>query len=124
MTAAVASRTDLTGRRTAPRGDAVLGLLMVAPIIVTMLANDIVNQTLKRNRDRVDEVVSGARYEAGLNERFGFVTGKEAYRLDPDTEPYMRPTYAARVVIQHDSRSDNGYRVLTAFPVNQRPERQ
>ena len=90
----------------------------------TEAANDIVNQTLKRNRDRVDEVVSGARYEAVLNERFGFVTGKEAYRLDPDTEPYMRPTYAARVVIQHDSRSDNGYRVLTAFPVNQRPERQ
>jgi malate dehydrogenase (oxaloacetate-decarboxylating)(NADP+) len=98
------------------------GSVQIASMSAT--ANDIVNQTLKRNRDRVDEVVSGARYEAVLNERFGFVTGKEAYRLDPDTEPYMRPTYAARVVIQHDSRSDNGYRVLTAFPVNQRPERQ
>lgn len=61
MTAAVAPRTDLTGRRIAPRGDAVLGLLMVAPIIVTMLALVIVplGQTMWDSLHRINPMQAG-----------------------------------------------------------------
>ncbi|WP_414644544.1 RNase A-like domain-containing protein [Bradyrhizobium sp.] len=41
-------------------------------------ANDLVNQVLKRNTDTVDQVAAGKLKEAKLQERFGFVTGKEA----------------------------------------------
>jgi hypothetical protein len=81
-------------------------------------ANDLVNQVLKRNTDTVDQVAAGKLKEAKLQERFGFVTGKEAYRPNGDSDPYIRPTYSVRVVIRHDTRSWRGYRVHTAFPVN------
>jgi hypothetical protein len=81
-------------------------------------ANDLVNQVLKRNTDTVDQVAAGKRKEAKLQERFGFVTGKEAYRPNGDSDPYIRDTYSVRVIIRHDTRSWRGYRVRTAFPVN------
>ncbi|HEV7880189.1 RNase A-like domain-containing protein [Bradyrhizobium sp.] len=81
-------------------------------------ANDLVNQVLKRNTDEVDQVAAGKIEEAILQHRFGFVTGKEAYRPNGDSDPYIRPTYSVRVVIRHDTRSWRGYRVHTAFPVN------
>ncbi|MEA2818432.1 MAG: hypothetical protein QOJ86_436 [Bradyrhizobium sp.] len=81
-------------------------------------ANDLVNQVLKRNTDTVDQVAAGKIPKATLEERFGFVTGKEAYRPNGDTDPYIRPTYSVRVLIRHDTRSWRGYRVQTAFPVN------
>jgi hypothetical protein len=81
-------------------------------------ANDLVNQVLKRNTDTVDQVAAGKLEKAKLEERFGFVTGKEAYRPTGDSDPYIRPTYSVRVVIRHDTRSWRGYRVRTAFPVN------
>jgi hypothetical protein len=81
-------------------------------------ANDLVNQVLKRNTDTVDQVAAGKLEKAILQERFGFVTGKEAYRPTGDSDPYIRPTYSVRVVIRHDTRSWRGYRVQTAFPVN------
>jgi hypothetical protein len=81
-------------------------------------ANDFVNQVLKRNTDTVDEVAAGKLKEAKLQERFGFVTGKEAFRPNGDSDPYIRDTYSVRVIIRHDTRSWRGYRVRTAFPVN------
>jgi Bacterial CdiA-CT RNAse A domain len=81
-------------------------------------ANDLVNQVLKRNTDTVDEVAAGKIPKATLQERFGFVTGKEAFRPNGDSDPYIRDTYSVRVVIRHDTRSWRGYRVQTAFPVN------
>ena len=81
-------------------------------------ANDLVNQVLKRNTDTVDEVAAGKIPKATLQERFGFVTGKEAFRPNGDSDPYIRDTYSVRVVIKHDTRSWRGYRVQTAFPVN------
>jgi hypothetical protein len=82
-------------------------------------ANDLVNQVLKRNTDTVDQVAAGKLEWAKLEERFGFVTGREAYRPNGDSDPYIRPTYSVRVVIRHDTRSWRGYRVQTAFPVNE-----
>lgn len=87
-------------------------------------ANDLVNRTLELYPDRVDAVASGAQDEAVLDRRFGYVTGKEAFRPDVDAEPYIRPTYAVRVVIQTDKRSDKGYRVFTAFPINEKPSEE
>jgi hypothetical protein len=56
--------------------------------------------------------------EATLQHRFGSVTGKEAFRPNGDSDPYIRDTYGVRVVIRPDTRSWRGYRVHTAFPVN------
>jgi hypothetical protein len=81
-------------------------------------ANDLVNQVLKLNKDKVDDVAAGKIDGATLQHRFGFVTGKEAFRPNGDSEPYIRDTYSVRVVIRHTERSWRGYRVHTAFPVN------
>jgi hypothetical protein len=81
-------------------------------------ANDLVNQVLQRNKDKVDQVAAGKLDYAKLQHRFGSVTGREAFRPNGDSEPYIRDTYSVRVVIRHDKRSWRGYRVHTAFPVN------
>ena len=81
-------------------------------------ANDLVNQVLERNKDTVDQVAAGTLDYAKLQHRFGFVTGREAFRPNGDSEPYIRDTYSVRVVIRHSARSWRGYRVHTAFPVN------
>jgi hypothetical protein len=54
-----------------------------------------------------------------IEKRFGYVTGKEAFRANSDDDPYIRDTYGVRVVLRHDLRSDRGYRVYTAFPINE-----
>ncbi len=77
------------------------------------------NRALAASTDLVDLVASG-KSEVVLNVRFGEETGKEAYRPDADTRPYIRKTYGVRVVLHHDNRSRTGYKVFTAFPVNQR----
>ena len=82
-------------------------------------ANDFVNRTLEENKETVDRVASGAQDRATLEKRFGYVTGKEAFRANGDAEPYVRSTHGIRMVIRHDLRSENGYRVYTAFPVNE-----
>ena len=56
---------------------------------------------------------------ATLEKRLGYVTGKEPFRANGDAEPYVRSAYGIRMVIRHDLRSENGYRVYTAFPVNE-----
>jgi hypothetical protein len=83
-------------------------------------ANDLVSQVLQRNKDRVDKVAAGKNRGDTLQERFEFVTGREAFRPNGDSEPYIRDTYSVRVVIRHDTRSWRGYRVHTAYPVNDR----
>lgn len=81
-------------------------------------ANDFVNRTLEANRDLVDLVASGKEKAYKLDRIFGHVTGKEAFRNRGDSEPYVRPTYAVRVVVHHDPNSERGYRLRTAFPFN------
>ena len=87
-------------------------------------ANDYVNQLLKRERDKVDQVATGIEKKLILESRIGSVTGYEAFRPNGDSDPYIRDTYGVRAVIINDSRSPRGYTVRTAFPVNQRPGRQ
>ncbi|MBA4234246.1 MAG: hypothetical protein C0465_27120 [Ralstonia sp.] len=69
----------------------------------------------------VDLVATGALNEAWLPQRFGSPTGREAYRPDAFAEPYMRATYEVGVLIRHDTRSQRGYTVITAYPRNERP---
>ena len=84
-------------------------------------ANDYVNQLLKLERDKVDQVADGTKGRLTLEARIGSVTGKEAFRPNGDSDPYIRDTYGVRAVIINDSRSPRGYTVRTAFPVNERP---
>ena len=69
MTAAVATRADAAGRRTAPRGDAVLGLLMVTPIVVTMLALVLVplGQTMWDSLHRINPMQAGTPFIGAAN---------------------------------------------------------
>jgi len=82
-------------------------------------ANDFVNRTLEDNKETVDRVASGQEERRMMEKRFGYVTGKEAFRPSADEDPYIRDTYGVRVVILHDLRSERGYRVYTAFPINE-----
>jgi hypothetical protein len=82
-------------------------------------ANDFVNRTLEDNREKVDEVASGRKDAETLDKRFGYPTGREAIRPTGDSQPYLRDTYGARVIINHDPRIERGYRVRTAFPINE-----
>jgi hypothetical protein len=82
-------------------------------------ANDFVHQTLQDDRTTVDAVASGRLGDAMLEKRFGYVTGKEAYRPTGDSEVYIRNTYGVRIIIQHALRAERGYSVYTAFPVNE-----
>jgi hypothetical protein len=81
-------------------------------------ANNLVNQTLILESDKVDQVANGTKNLAKLERSFEFVTGKEAFRPNGDSDPYIRDTYGVRVIIKNDSRSSRGYSVRTAFPVN------
>ncbi len=85
-------------------------------------ANDFVNRVLVTNRSAVDLVSSGALEEEWLEMRFGYPTGKEAFRASPEERPYVRPTYSVGVSIRHDPRSNRGYRVHTAYPLNEKPK--
>ncbi|TMI99440.1 MAG: hypothetical protein E6G97_22725 [Alphaproteobacteria bacterium] len=84
-------------------------------------ANDFVNRTLERNSVTVDQVADGKSDRTFLNTRFGYRTGREAFRPSIDSEPYLRDTYDVGVEIRHDPRSARGYRVHTAYPMNEAP---
>ena len=81
-------------------------------------ANDFVNRTLQNNGPLVDRVADGDENDDYITWRFGYPTGRELYRPDPDSDPYMRTTYSVGVWIVHDPGSPRGFRVITAFPRN------
>jgi hypothetical protein len=82
-------------------------------------ANDFVNQVLTANPEKVDLVASGGEPYLSIERRFGYVTGKEAYRSAPYALPRIRDTYGVRVVVHHDPRREPGYFVRSAFPINE-----
>lgn len=83
-------------------------------------ANDFVNRTLEQNRDRVEAVANGRLAEDFITYRFGYKTGREAFREDVDAAPYLRDPYGVGVSIVHDPRASRGYSVVTAYPRNER----
>ena len=83
-------------------------------------ANDFVNRVLERNKSVVDMVASGQASKWYIEERFGYVTGREAYFPGGVLEPEFRPTYAVCMWIKTSSAAPGrGYRVDTAYPCNQ-----
>ena len=82
-------------------------------------ANDFVNRVLEANRDRVDWIAAGRAPFAMIERRFGYVTGKEAFRAEGRAAARIRKTFGVRVVIKHDPGRPRGYRVHTAFPINE-----
>jgi hypothetical protein len=80
-------------------------------------ANDLVNRVLKNHMAEVDLVSSGAWDEQWMEDRIGSPTGIEA-TPDANLVVYTRPTYNVGVLITHDTRSPRGYRVKTAYPLN------
>jgi hypothetical protein len=81
-------------------------------------ANDFVNRILEGNQPKVDAVASGIVEEAWIEERFGYPTGKQAFRPGPEEPLYVRPTFKVGVLIRPDRRSTRGYSVHTAYPLN------
>jgi HK97 family phage portal protein len=86
-------------------------------------ANDFVNQLLQSRKSTVEAVSKGLEQDAWLEMRFGYRTGKEAFRPEPNAEPYIRATYNVGVYIQHQPRIPKGYIVRTAYPLNDYPVR-
>jgi Bacterial CdiA-CT RNAse A domain len=116
------SDAQLTGeleRRTYNVPPLYFGPLQEGSFISRESANDFVNRSLERNSTQVDAVTSGLSKEETLNTRFGYPTGKEAYRAQVTDVPDVRDTYDVRVLIRRDDRAASGYRVITAFPRNE-----
>lgn len=85
------------------------------------IANTLVNAAIQANIPLVDKVIRGefGREYVALQRKFDQVTGFEAYRASLFTEPEIRDTYLARVVLQHNpANKKNGFSVITAFPTN------
>lgn len=99
------------------RGDYFRGL-SIGSFESLQSATRLVNATLSRNPATVNLVVSGEREKLRVSAQFGTVTGYEAYLPTFHSKPYMRETYGVDVIIVHDPRAENGFRVLSAFPAN------
>jgi hypothetical protein len=82
-------------------------------------ANDFVNRTLERNPDQVEAVATGRLAKKFITYRFGYKTGREAFREDVDAVPYLIDTYGVGVSIVHDPRAARGFSVITAYPRNE-----
>lgn len=85
-------------------------------------ANNFTNRVLEKNPNGVADVVLGKSENAEFFKRFGYETGREAFRPNVDAEPYIRSTFAVVVRIQRDARSRKGFRVFTSYPTNQSGE--
>ncbi|MCK9994544.1 MAG: hypothetical protein Dbin4_03064 [Alphaproteobacteria bacterium] len=85
-------------------------------------ARDLIRRTIEMFPETVSQVANGVIPDAFLTHRFGFETGREAYRDLADPEVIqLRTTYNVGVLIIHDARITSGYRVHTAYPRNYNP---
>lgn len=87
-------------------------------------ATNLVNGVINRNWIAVSSQLAIHPLPFTVEERLGFRTGKEAYMDNAYMLPRIRPTYGVKVVIQRDSSRASGFRVITAFPVNERKEQK
>jgi hypothetical protein len=99
------------------RGDDFRGL-SVGSFSSVSSATKLINSTLAQNRDVVDRVAKGIDERAFVRSYFGSVTGQEAFLSRFHAQPYMRDTYGVGIVIVHDPRSPNGFRIQSAYPRN------
>ena len=81
-------------------------------------ARDFIKRTLDNNSDAVSMVASGRSPDAFVTWRFGYETGKEAFLETPGSDIRVRKTYSVGVFIAHDTSSEFGYRIISAYPRN------
>jgi len=85
-------------------------------------ARDLIRRTLDMNHETVERVARGDVRRAFLTWRFGYQTGREAYRKPQYSDNIQfRKTYMVGVWIKHDPNSKLGYRIDTAYPRNYDP---
>jgi len=85
-------------------------------------ARDLIKRTIDVNHETVERVASGDLQHAFVTWRFGNETGREAYRKPQYSENIqLRRTYMVGVEIEHDPKSELGYRIITAYPRNYDP---
>ncbi len=85
-------------------------------------ANKLVNSTLSQNQEKIDAFVQG-RFPLSLpfmyvHADFNSPTGYEAYAPNDRSQPTMRTTYGVTALVIRTDRSEKGYYVLKAYPVN------
>lgn len=81
-----------------------------------------IQQALSSNPVAVEQAIRGRVGDKPIQilHRVGSPTGIEAYRPDYHSDVVFRTTFALKIFIVHDpSRASRGYRVLTAFPMNE-----
>jgi hypothetical protein len=89
-------------------------------------ANDLVTDTLNspENLWLVQKLERGELDELGVLHRFGFKTGKEAFRPYETSRACMRSTYAVYVYMRPDPEKRGKFTIVTAFPTNEIPGRK
>lgn len=85
-------------------------------------ARTFIREALEKNRDAVQRVAEGSKPDALIKSRLGYPTGREAVSIPEDTPIRMRTTYGVGVCIVHERSMGRGFRIITAFPMNDNGE--
>ena len=101
--------------RIVDRGDDFRGL-SVGSFHSLSSANRLVNSTIAKNRDIIDQLLRGERQTAFFDAEFGSATGYEAYLPRYHAEPHMRETNSVGVFVLKDPFAKKGWRVQSAYP--------
>lgn len=87
-------------------------------------ANYYVNDILSENKDVIDSVIKNRNYKGiWIGKYYGTPTGREAFREDPYSTPYIRQTFSAGVQVIYAPTTSRKYTVLTAFPFNKKSDK-
>jgi Bacterial CdiA-CT RNAse A domain len=86
-------------------------------------AENLISDTLNANQETVGKISRGELKEGFIVYRFGFITGREAYRIGSDSNSPIafRATYMVGVSLAYDPTSESGYRIRSAYPRNYNP---
>jgi len=116
-------KARILGSRTNVAGILTFGEARAGSFASVEAANKLVNSTLSQNRDKIDAFV-GSQFPAFspfmfLFAEFDSPTGYEAYARNPRSQPVMRSTSSVTVFVRRSDRSDKGYYVESAWPMNE-----
>ena len=116
-------KARILGSRTNIAGIVTFGEARAGSFTSLEAANKLVNSIFSQNQEKVDAFVEG-RFPSSLPfmllfAQFDSPTGYEAYARNPRTQPVMRSTSGVTVLILRSDRTDKGYYVETAWPMNE-----
>ena len=83
-----------------------------------LAANNLVNATIQANNEVIRRKVIASYETIRIEAWFEQPTGYESYRRRLQDPAVIRTTYGVKVVLRPDSRTKNGFRILTAYPIN------